>query len=235
MVPSSCHAISQLVGHTCAWRRVQISVWKSEEAVKRCKSLNEACAGPVQLADTAADTRVADILMGIRQGHVLGNTLILLCASIALSTWNIYHNLAKCQTKDNLSRYFMFAVCFSFSVSWLFFQCLTNIILYNLISSAPDLMKVEVFWFVVGSWSHKKFKTKIEFPYLLTRVMKSGNVSHVSWLFGVYEWTYYYAFVHNPREFYKNCKNMLLGGLIFFIHTPRQRLSVQILNQIKYL
>ena len=47
MVPSSCHAISQLVGHTCAWRRVQISVWKSEEAVKRCKSLNEACAGLV--------------------------------------------------------------------------------------------------------------------------------------------------------------------------------------------
>ena len=79
MVPSSCHAISQLVGHTCAWRRVQISVWKSEEAVKRCKSLNEACAGPVpgavQLADTAADTRVADILMGIKQGQVLGNTL----------------------------------------------------------------------------------------------------------------------------------------------------------------
>ena len=128
--------------------------------------MNEACAGPAQLADTAADTRVADILMGIKQGHVLGNTLILLCASIALSTWNIYHNLAKCQTKDNLSRYFMFAVCFSFSVSWLFFRCLTNIILYNLISSAPDLMKVEVFWFVVGIWSHKKFKTKIEFPYL---------------------------------------------------------------------
>ena len=41
MVHSSCHAISQLVGHTCAWRRVQISVWKSEEAVKCCKSLYE--------------------------------------------------------------------------------------------------------------------------------------------------------------------------------------------------
>ena len=48
MVHSSWHAISQLVGHTCAWRRVQISVWKSEEAVKPCKSLNEACAGLVR-------------------------------------------------------------------------------------------------------------------------------------------------------------------------------------------
>ena len=75
MVPSSCHAISQLVGHTCAWRRVQISVWKSEEAVKRCKSLNEACAGLVLGSGHCSRHQSGGYIDGIRQGHVLGNTL----------------------------------------------------------------------------------------------------------------------------------------------------------------
>ena len=54
------------------------------------------------VADTAADTRVADILMGIKQGHVLGNTLHPL--SIALQ--EIHSNLAECQTITHLSKYF---------------------------------------------------------------------------------------------------------------------------------
>ena len=53
-------------------------------------------------------------------------------------------------------------------------------------------MKVEVFWFVVGWWSHKNFKNKIEFPYL-HNVMKIENVCHVSWLMAVYEWTSYFC------------------------------------------
>ena len=110
MVHSSCHAISQLVGHTCAWRRVQISVWKSKEAVKRCKSLNEACAGLVLGSGHCSRHQSGGYIDGIRQGHVLGNTLHLL--SIALQE---IHNITLPNYSSSFKIFQYSFICFSFS------------------------------------------------------------------------------------------------------------------------
>ena len=172
------------------------------------------------VADPAADTRVADILMGIKQGHVLGNTLHPL--SIALQE---IHNITLPSAKLSFKIFYIQYLLF-IEDSPNHFSNVRQIlcfIIWHLISYAPDLMKFEVFWFVVGWWSHKNFKKKIEFPYLhngmkienwkcLSRILAYGSV----WM------DFILLYMFPGRESHKNFKNLLSGYLNHFDPHPSE-------------